>query len=761
MTEKYRFVGSKVPRRDARDIVTGKTKYLNDLSFVDLLYGKVLRSPHAHALIKDVDTSKAKKLPGVHAVLTWEDNPGWKGGMPVLTPVLDKKVRFVGDAVALVAADTEKIAEEALRLIAVEYEKLDAVYDAEAALEANAPQLYDEIPGNSVPLLFADLGPRGLKGLFLGDCQKGFAEADVVAEGSFAYEGIPNPIPPEPPGAIATWEEPNKVNLWVASQAPYFDGFILSDVTGRSLDIRIHGNPCGGSYGSKRMSWQVHAYAVLLARATGKPVKVYLTKEEHMATFTVRPGSRISARVGMKKDGTVTAISGNWLINTGYHSTITQAQVIIGCGEAMLAVKCANWNLKPTIACTNRTASGMVRGFGGQELKCVLIPILSLAMAKADLDPFEVLKKSFIRPGDKFLWHKDDMEQTYRAVDYSRSMDAGAERFGWKDRWKGWLTPSSVDGRKRRGIGVGIHGNADIGEDPHEAYIRLNPTTGTATIISTLVEHGTGQISNYIKMAAEILQLPVEQVSISESDSMYAPFDFGPAGSRGTYAIGSAIIAAAEDARKKLLEMAAPVLGCTPDDIDMEDAMVYVKNMPEKRIPWVALGWNRTITGFGRFEEDYTMSNCMTSFVEVEVDTETGMVDLVRVVNATDAGKIIDPQGLEGQLNGCLGAAGIDSALFEETIIDNKGRVLNANLIDYKWRTSADLPPIENVILETPAPSHRFRAVGVGEISTSPGPSAVLMAVSNAIGVWIHDYPITPDKVLQALETKKTQEVHS
>jgi xanthine dehydrogenase molybdenum-binding subunit len=364
-----------------------------------------------------------------------------------------------------------------------------------------------------------------------------------------------------------------------------------------------------------------------------------------------------------------------------------------------------------------------------------------------------VLKKNFIKPGDGFFW-VDSVWRFYRAVDYSKAMDAGAERFGWKDKWKGWLIPTNVDGSKRRGIGVGIHGNCDIGEDAHEAYVRLNPTTGTAVIVSALVEHGTGQISNYIKMVAEILQLPVEKVSITASDSMFVPFDFGPAGSRGTYAIGSAIIAAAEDARKKLLEMAAPILESTPDGIDTIDAMVYVKKNPEKTIPWVAVGWNRTVTGFGRFEGDWTMSNCMCSFVEVEVDTETGKVTLLHVVNATDVGKIIDPQGLEGQLNGCLGSGGIDSALFEETIIDGKGRPLNANLIDYKWRTSAELPPIDNVILETPAPSHRFHAIGVGEISTSSGPSAVLMAVSNALGVWMHDYPLTPEKILKALEKK-------
>jgi xanthine dehydrogenase molybdenum-binding subunit len=391
-----------------------------------------------------------------------------------------------------------------------------------------------------------------------------------------------------------------------------------------------------------------------------------------------------------------------------------------------------------------------VRGFGGQELKCILIPLLSLAMEKLDIDPFEFLKKNYVKPGDGYFW-RDGLWYTYRGVDYTEAMNKGAERFGWKEKWKGWLKPSSTSGTKRRGVGVGVHGNADIGEDASEAYVRLHPD-GTAMITSCVTEHGTGQRSNFVKMVAEVLQVPLENISLSPADSLITPYEFGPAGSRGTYAIGSAIIAAAEDARHKLFELVAPRLEAAPDDLDTEDGVVFVKSNPQRKLPWKAMGIDRTCTGYGRFEPDYTLSNCMMSFVEVEVDTETGQVALVRVVNATNIGQIIDPQGLEGQLNGCLGSAGIDTALFEETVIDfSTGHILNANMIDYKWRTFPQLPVIENVALETPFPSHRFHAVGVGEVATSPGPVAVLMAVSNAIGVWLHGYPATPERVLKAL----------
>ncbi len=750
MNNKYRFIGRTIPRKDAVDIVTGNTRYLEDIKIPNLLFGKVLRSPHAHAIIRLVDKTKALRLPGVKAVLSWEDAPDWKGGTPRCKRLLDRKVRFVGDAVALVAATSNEVAEEALGLINVEYEILPAVFEMEEALEPGAPQLYEEFPGNIVTPGVPFFGPGNLKEVVMGNVEKGFEDADVITEGIFGYENIPNPIPPEPPGAIALWEEPESVTLWVSNQASYMDKITLFHIFNRKVQVRTIGGPCGGSYGSKFMSWQVQAQAALLSKATGKPVKLCLTKEEHLATFTLRPASRMQAKVGMKKDGTVTAVSGKWLIDTGYYSMTTQSQVAVGCGEVQIMVRCLNWNLKPVIVCTNRNASGIVRGFGGQELKCALIPLLSLAMEKANIDPLEFFKKNYVKPGDKYIW-RDGISYTYRGVDYTKTMEKGAEVFGWKDKWKGWLKPTTETKSRRIGIGVGVHGNADIGEDASEAYVRLHPD-GTAMLFSCITEHGTGQRTNFVKMAAEVLQLPIERISVTPSDSMINPYEFGPAGSRGTYAIGSAIISAAQDAKQKLFELISPALGTDPSNLYTTDGVIFVKDDPGKQISWKAMGIDRTITGYGRFEPDYTLSNCMMTFVEVEVDTETGKVTLKNIVNATDVGQIIDPPGLEGQLNGCLGSGGIDSALFEETILDHKtGHILNANMIDYKWRTFEELPSIKNVVLETPFPSHLFHAVGVGEIATSPGPSAVLMAVSNALGTWIHEYPVTPERVLRAI----------
>ena len=754
MAEEYRFIGKATRRKDAAEIVTGATKYLNDIKFVDLLHGKVLRSPHPHAYIKKIDKSRAEKLPGVKAVLTWEDVPDWKAGTPRVVRILDRKVRYVGDAVAIVAATTESIAKEALALIEVEYDILPAVFDVEEAMKPGAPQLYEELPGNIVTAGTRTFGANCLTAVVMGDVEQGFSEAEVIAEGTFGYENIPNPIPAEPPGAVAIWEEPSRVTLWVSNQASYLDKIILFHLFGRKVEVRTHGAACGGSFGTKLMSWQVQSYATLLSKATGRPVKIIFSKEEHIATFVLRPGSRMKARVGMKKDGTVTAVSGTWLVDTGYYSGTTQAQVAVGCGEIQIMTRCKNWDLKTAIVCTNRNASGSVRGFGGQELKCAFIPVLCLAMEKLALDPVAFIKKNYVKPGDGYFW-RDGAWYTYRGIDYSDAMDQGARRFGWQEKWQGWLKPSAVDGPRRRGIGVGVHGNADIGEDSSEAYVRLHPD-GSAILFSCITEHGTGQRSNYVKMVAEVLQLPMERVTVSPADSLVNPFEFGPFGSRGTYAIGSAAIAAAEDARRQLLDMVAQRLEAKPEELETVDGKIFVRGNPQRSLNWAAMGHERTILGYGRFDPDFTLANCMTTFVEVEVDTETGKVELLHVVNATDVGQIIDPPGLEGQLNGCLGSSGIDSALFEETILDRStGHILNANMIDYKWRTFSELPVIDNVVLETPVASHRFKAIGVGEVTTSPGPMAILMAVSNALGVWLHEYPVTPERVLKALGTVK------
>ena len=748
--KEYRYIGKATARKDAVGIVTGKAQYIDDVELPRMLHGKVLRSPYPHARIRRIDTISAEKSRGVKAVLTHKNVPRWMTGAPRHVRVLDEKVRYVGDAVALVAAETEAMAHDALALIDVTYEQLPAVYDVEDALKPDAPQLYDDFPGNLLPLDVPVFGPKTLSAIELGDVEQGFADSDFISEGTFSYENIPNPLPIESPGVIAEWTDPDHLTVWSATQCASWHRHMMMPRMGFP-DIRTIGTHCGGSFGSKNYSAQPMLYAAALARASGRPVKVCFSKEEHFGAFVLRLGSRFRGRVGLSKDGTVKAVSGEWLVNTGAFSDQTQAQVAVGLGEAQLMLRCSNWDLKAKLVCTNRCASGMVRGFGGQELESALLPVFEDAMAQGNIDPVEFFKKNFVKPGDGYYW-RDGNWQISKGKDYSEALESGARAFGWAEKWKGWRKPSEVSSSKRIGVGVSVHGNADVGESFSEAYVRLNPDA-TATIHACVAESGTGQRSNLCKMVAETLQIHPDRVSITPPDSLMNPFDFGLVGSRGTYAVGSAVISAADDAKEKLFEMAAPILKTASDDLDSEDGIVFVKGDPDKGIPWrKAIGLMQTCTGFGRFQPDYCMPNFLALFAEVEVDTETGKLDLLRVVIATDVGQIIDPPSLEGQMHGALGAAGIDTAIFEESLIDkNSGHMLNLNMMDYKWRSFLELPRFENEILETSIQTHRYKAIGVGEISTSPGPGAVLMAASNALGKRLKGYPLTPDKILKAL----------
>jgi len=748
MPEEYSTIGKRTPRKDALDIVTGKAGFIDDISLPDMLHGSVLRSPHAHAEIARIETDRAEALPGVRAVLTYRDVPGWKTGMPRHLGVLNRRLRHVGDAVALVAAETGEIAREALDLIQVEYERLPAVCDVEEAMAPGAPRLHDDFPGNVVPP-FPAFGPGTIDKVVMGDVEEGFRSADFISEGIVRYENLANPLPIEPPGVIARWEDENRLTVWSGTQSASWHRFIMQSKMGMP-DIRAVNTHCGGSFGSKNYAPQPLFYASALARATGRPVKVCYTKEEHFGAFVLRLGSRFRGKIGMKKDGTVTAVSGEWFIDSGAYSDMPQAQIAVGCGEAQLVLRCPNWDLRTHLACTNRCASGVIRGFGGQELESSFAPVLHDLMGQAGLDPVEFFKKNFVKPGESYVWRDGDV-WTCRGKDYSQAMDEGAEAFGWKEKWKGWLNPTETRGSRRVGVGVGIHGNADVGEDESEALVRLNPD-GTAVVHALVGESGMGQRSSLCKMAAEILHLPLDRVHMTPPDTLLNPYDFGLVGSRGTYAVGSAVIQAAEDAKRKLFESAAPRLKAAPEDLETRGGAVFVRGAPEKSITWSrAIGLMKTCTGTGRFEPDFSVPNFLILFVEVAVDMETGRVDLTRVLGASDVGRIIDPPSLEGQIYGSLGSAGVDSAVFEESVVDPvTRRMLNMNMVDYKWRTFLDLPGFQTRILETPFPTRSFGAIGLGEISTSPGPGAVLMAVSNAVGQRFTDYPLTPDKILRA-----------
>ncbi len=751
MSQEYRYIGKATPRLDARDIVSGRARFADDYTLPDMLHGKVLHSPYAHADIISIDISAAKALPGVKSILTYETCPDWVTGMPAQKRMMAKRLTFIGDAVALVAALTPEIAEAALELINVEYEVLPHVLDVADAMADGAPQLYPQFSNNIVDRGCAPFGPNALQQIVMGDIEDGLAEADFVVEDTVSYETIANPLPPENPAIIAWWDGPHALNIQGCCQSPNVQRmiaqFAIPDTT-----VHVVASAVGGSYGSKNTVPMEMLFSAALAKDSGRPVKVSATKDEHLTTFLLRLGSRVHAKVGFKNDGTVTAVDAEWLVGSGSHSDFGNGQIANGLGRSMLLMnKCKNWNFQPHLVVSNRCRSGGIRGFGGQEVYAAMIPILCQGMQKLDMDPVDFFRRNFNELGDGYYWVEGKW-WTNQALDYKHVIDDAAVRFGWKDKWRGWLRPTSVEGNKARGVGMSVHGSADSGLHHGEALVKLEGW-GTATIHSCIAESGMAQRTAAVKFVAESLNLPLEKVNITAPDTQTNPYDWGLAGSRGTYVMGKTLGDACEQAMAQLLAGAAEIFKVPVEMLETADGMISIKGHPEACMPWIAvLGPLGTITGHGEFHEDHSKPCFMAAFVEVEVDLDNGQVKLVEVLEASDVGQIIDPIACAMQLHGGLGGAGIDSALNEETVIDKKtGKILTSNLVDFKWRTFPDLPVYDTLLEETPINTSRFKAIGVGEISGAPLPSAVMMAVNNAIGARVPNYPLTPANVLKAM----------
>ncbi len=759
-SKEYRYLGKYTPRKDARGIVTGTAEFVDDHMMKHMLYAKSLPCPYAHAKIKKIDTSKAEALPGVAVVLTYKNVPefakDWRRGCPPVKEFLGQKLIFVGDTVALVAAETPDIAKEALRLIDVEYEVLQAVLDMDEALAEGAPKIYEDCPvydGNRLDMDVIGSEVFGEKMLYdvkRGDVEKAFAECDYIGGGECLFETFPTPLAPEPPGVITLYDKvEDKYVSYASIQSPRPKVAELGKVP-PGVVFETHGFNVGGSYGNKCLMGLPTLGTAILSRMTGRPVKYMMSKEEQFTIHEDRIGSRMNMRFGMK-NGVVHAVQGTWYLTVGFSNLATPCIIGTGVGEMQLALgKCENWDVVAETVVTNRIPSGVVRGYGGQELKACMMPLVANAMREANIDPVEFYLNNFVGKGDNYIWR--DSKWYTSLVDYKHAIKASAEAFGWKDKWKGWLVPTAVNGNKVTGVGASVHGNADVGEDNSEATITLKGN-GRAVLHIMVNESGMGQRSAVVKMAAEVLNMDYDHVELSSPYSQDNPEDFGLNGSRGTITCGTATVNACEDAKRKLFELAAPQFRVTPEDLDTKDGYVFLKEQPEIRKSWFeVMGPDRSVIGVGRWLVDYSAPNFCINFVEVEVDKDTGMATIKKFYVGTDVGQVIDCKACEMQLQGGIGAAALDTGVFEENVLDKyTGRVLTNNLIDYKWRPFNEFPEFDCTILESRPNISKLRALGVGEIAGAAGAAAIAMAISNAIGQEFHEYPATPDKILKAL----------
>jgi xanthine dehydrogenase molybdenum-binding subunit len=758
----YNVIGKSVRRLDAMEKATGTGTFTTDLYLPGMLYGKVLRSPYPHARITSIDTSEAEKLPGVQAVATYKNTPRVKFNtsatmtttVPNMEPVLDQYifdnvVRYVGDEVAAVAATSEKIAEAALKLIKVEYELLPAVYDPLEAMKAESPVIHDEchegknIPGDIVKIPF-------------GDIEKGFTACDAIIEETFKVP-IVKQVQMETQAAVAQVNPNGKITVWSSTQTPHPSRMILAHVFSVPFSkVRVLGGPyVGGGFGVRiGLSAKAEPIAVALAMKAKKPVKVIYNRKEDFIASDVRHGGYVTVKLGAKKDGTFHAMDLKGILNAGaYCSFSCETPGVLG-AMGLSVYRVPNQYYYGHSVYTNTTPAGAMRGFGNPQAMYAIESTVDMMAEKLGIDPIQLRLKNIMQAGDPWC-----LPYPCNSSGLAECIEKGAASIGWERRGK--LNRPGTKILRGIGLGVGSHvSNAwPFCVDYDNAYVTVQQD-GSVLLASGVPDIGTGTSTSLPQLAAEVLGVSLEQVSLTFGDTETTPFDIGSHASRTLYAAGTAVVAAANDARKQILEYAAEYLEVAPENLELKDSIIYVTGQDEsntkqvslKELTYYAHLHNKQFIGVGRIVPE-NAPPWEAHFAEVEVNTDTGQVKVVKLTAAHDVGKAIHPAIVEGQIEG--GALqGIGYALSEEIKYNEKGKQLHDSIHKYMLPTAEDVPEIEAIIVEANERSGPFGAKGVGETSLVPTAGAIANAVYNATGIRFKEIPITEEKMYRALRKK-------
>lgn len=740
-------VGKAFPRLEGHEKVTGGAKYTFDVNLPNMLWMKILRSPHPHARIRAVDTSRAEAVPGVVLVLTDRNVPDipWHHEHSRL---FDSTMRYVGDEVAAVVAETEAIARDALELIDVEYEELPFVLDPETARRPDSPSLFE---GGNVWEGKPSILSRG-------DVEKGFAESDVIVEASFRSQNLMHSCM-EPHCSVAEWKD-GKLTVWESTQSVHVTRRHLARTLGlKESDVRVIMAHIGGGFGSKGPLDKHTVLAALAARETGRPVKVVPERKDEAHSAGNRPSNRGVIRAGCKKDGTLTAMSFEGVGTLGAYPYFFMGAT---CASVFHdAYRCPNVRTEEYEVFINADPSRPHRAPGDVQGTWMREQVIDMLAEKCGLDPLELRLRNYAEVNPM----RSDMPYTQNAL--RECYERGAEAFGWKERKT--RKEAQSKGSKRRGYGMatGLWGGG--GGPPGFAVVKLFPD-GTATVLSGAQDIGTGTRTVLWQVAAEELGLPPERIRMVIGDSESCPYGDISGGSRTIGSMSPAVRMAAADAKRQLLELVADEMGVPAGRLDARDGFIFDTEDPSHRKPFqemagkmeeldvygLPMGQNQMIvgTGFrGPNPEGYAINTWCVQFAEVEVDTDTGQVRVVRVVSANESGRVVNPNTYTNQIEGGV-IQGIGIALYEERVLDEvSGRILNANLHDYKIPTAMDIPEIEVVPVDVAdVKANSCGVKGLGEPPIVPTPGAIANAVYDAIGVRLTRLPMTPPRVLEALE---------
>ena len=771
---RFQVVGRSEAKVDAPGLASGWAKFTADVSLPGLLHARILYSPHAHANIKKTDVSRAASLPGVQAVLTYKDLPrichttagqGAPEPSPYDTFLLDKKVRFVGDRVAVVAAESPEIAEYALSMINVEYEVLPAVLDPNDADKPGAPVIHDEKEAHAeIPVPY---DPKknlvASAGFTVGDVEKGLSEADFTFDHEYETQYAAH-CSIEPHIVITYPDEQGRLVIRTSTQVP----FHVRRIVARSLEIpvsriRVIKPRIGGGFGGKQEVF-LEGLCAACTLKTGLPVLMALSRREEFISSRTRHPQKLRLRSGVKRNGDITALDLRVLMNTGAYGS-HGLTVLCNTGSKTLPLyHCPNVSFSGKTVYTNLPVGGAYRGYGASQ-GYVAQGIQVDEMAEAiGMDPVEFHKRNHIRIGEtspvfQALGEgREGVEMIIDTCGLDECIDRGAREIGWFVK-----RGKPGKGHFKRGVGmVCLMQGSSIPEiDMGAATIKMNED-GSFNLLVGATDLGTGSDTVLGQIAAEVLTVPLEKIIVYSSDTDMTPFDVGAYASSTTYLSGLAVKKAAEQVRDQILSVAANMLDAKKEEIILKrgNACSGEKNVSLSRIAHYSLYEHEQFQIMGSSSHITRKSPppFAAHFAEMIVDTLTGKVSVVKYVAAVDCGTAINPRLAQGQTEGAV-LNGISYALTEEYIFDRRGRMLNPDFNYYKIFSARDMPEIKTILVPSYEPTGPYGAKSVSEISINGPIPAISNAIYDAVGIRLRKSPFSPDRVLEALKEFQNEKI--
>lgn len=764
---KKTLIGTRVRKPDAPEKATGKTRYINDMVLPQMLIGKVLFAGRPHARIVRIDTAAAEKLPGVHAVLTGKDAAGLKFGFVRDNVALKDKVRCEHDEVAAVAAETEEIALRAIELIDVEYEDLPGVFTPEDGAREGAPLVHDNFAGN-----------RSLHFEFQhGDLEAAEAISDVVVDSVFRPHHVTHCCMGTS-CAIADFDHNGKLTIWTQTQYPYNYKMDLAPALGIGPgDIRVIQPPVGGAFGSKLDVYPYEPIAALLAKRTGRPVKVIYSREEEFLASPTRQAAIIHMRTGCTRDGTLTFRSADVLLDNGAYTSWGPTIPVIMMRTTSGHYRVPVVDFKAQAIYTNNPYAGSFRGYGNVQTTYATAQQMDMLADMVDLDPLEFHLKNAQRSGEI-----TPQKSFLRECALVECLEAAAKASDYSRKRKEYAALRDEPGRYKKGIGLAssVHnaGGAKIHKSDGIGTILKVDDYARVTVITGASEIGQGIDAVITLIVAEELGVPLEHVTIVNNDSDIAPWDVGVHASRTTFIAGNGTRRAARKAKAQILNAAAKMLEEPAEELDLRDGSVVrdrdgtalikldrlLRQMHFQTEPELVMVTDyyepKSEPEGAKHVSDHSAAYSHAVHVaEITVDTLTGEIKVDKVTVAQDVGRVINRMGLEGQVEGGI-AIGLGYALSENMRLE-KGRLKNGSFRDYKLITAPEMPPLDMHFIESNCAEGPYGAKGISELPTIVIAPAIANALYNATGVRIFDPPMSPEKVARSIYEKRMQATHA